>query len=190
MVAKSAFVEHNTRMGAMWNVIAPNVVLAERRVIDLGCGYGELAYRCHVMGAAHVLGVDREISQLLGTKKTWKGQLRGLVFAEMNIDALVEHDHQWKPPFDVAFCMSVLPYLRSWRRTLTWMQSKFTTAVIECQYSGDGPGPAELRDDQDMQYALGQVGWASVERIGGSVVEDRGAVRSIWHCQNGGLLNG
>ena len=75
-------------MGQMWKAIAPNVALADLRVIDLGCGAGDLAYRCHVAGAAHVLGVDRDLHNLIGQKKKWKGQIRGLVFAEMNIDAL------------------------------------------------------------------------------------------------------
>ena len=65
------------------------------------------------------------------------------------------------------------------------MQSKFDTSVIECQYSGDGPGPHELRDDQDMRYVLAAAGWNDAEVIGGSVVEDRGAVRTMWRCRNG-----
>lgn len=184
MVAKSTGVEHNTRMGQMWSAIAPAVDLVDKRVIDLGCGYGDLAYRAHVAGAAHVLGVDRDLKPVGIQKKKWKGQIRGLTFAEMNIDALVEGNHRFKPPFDMAFCMSVLPYLRSWRDALAWLQLRFPISIIECQYWGDGPGPPELRDDQDLRYALEQLGWAHVDVIGGSVVEDRGAVRTIWRCIN------
>lgn len=173
--------EHNTRMPKIWAAIETAVEIEGKRVIDLGCGGGDLVRRCHLAGAKHVLGIDRDPDLVFGRKKTWKGVVRGVVLAEMNINALVARNHQWDPPFDIAFCMSVLPYLRPWQDALRWIHATFDLAVIECQYWTDGPGPAEIRDAGDMKYLL-QQHWDRVDLIGASYVVDSGAARDIWRC--------
>ena len=168
-------------MPEIWTAIEASVEIEGKRVIDLGCGGGDLVRCCHVAGAEHVLGIDRDPDLVFNQEKTWKDAGRGVVLAEMNIDVLAANNHQWDPPFDIAFCMSVLPYLRPWQDALRWIHATFKLAVIECQYWGDGPGPAELRDTQDMKIMLQQQ-WPRVELIGGSYVDDNNAVRDIWRC--------
>lgn len=175
--------EHNTRAAQQWEIISRAVDFRGKRVIDLGCGYGDLVYRAMTADAEYVRGVDKDLSPI-PERQLWDDErtLRAS-FELIDLDEFVAGGWGFTPPFDVAVCMSVLPYLRDLRAALGWMAARFPTSIIECQYWGDGPGPAFIRSDDDMRELLRR-SWAYVEMLGGTFVKDRGAIRSIWLCED------
>lgn len=175
--------EINTRMPEIWSAMS-EIDFQDKRIIDLGCGHGDLVWRIHKAGARTVWGVDKELVMPEGpalSTKTIEEEFP-VIFSQLDIDEQVEKDWTFLPKFSIATCMSVLPYLNNIRRTLSWMASTFNTSIIECQYSGDGPGLIYLKDDHDMKTLL-RTNWEKVEILGYSLVKERNKHRTIWLCE-------
>jgi trans-aconitate 2-methyltransferase len=83
----------------------------DARIIDLGCGTGELTARLHQrLGAQHTLGVDRSCSMLLGSDER---TLPGLEFLEADIADVAKGALEQCPAgaFDVVFSNAALHWL-------------------------------------------------------------------------------
>lgn len=178
---------HNTRAPEQWRIISEHVDFDDKTVLDLGCGYGDLLWRAWGAGAFQFWGIDYSSSIVK----------RGNDFARKENDFtlvdFIERDiEKWildvaekfgDITFDIIICFSVLPYLADPVAALHWIREHSTQALIECQLAGDGPGFDWLKSSQDMRRWLDSIGWKSVERIGWTVIKDRGTSRGIWLCQ-------
>ena len=56
----------NTRAESMWRIISQRVDFRQKSVVDLGCGHGEMLWRCYLAGAEEVRGIEREWKKYLG----------------------------------------------------------------------------------------------------------------------------
>ena len=175
---------HNQRAPEQWRIISGHVDFEGKTVLDLGCGYGDIMHRCHNTGARYVLGLDKDMN-LSGLLSDKRQIINYLDYAFCDMDSGLS---QWvydrsNPGWNIIICFSVLPYLTDPTATLHWIRQHSEQALIECQLSGDGPGPDWLKCPQDMRRWLDSIGWQSVERIGETTVKDRGTKRGIWLCQ-------
>jgi SAM-dependent methyltransferase len=171
---------HNTRSPAQWEIISRHIDFADKTVIDLGCGYGDLLFRIADAGAEIVIGVENDFSIYQKLQKRSRGWPEIVVSPAHIYDVLPDVSG-----YDVAICFSVLPYLERWYYVLRWMRRFSKVALIEVQYQGDGPGrtwPARIRDDYQMRILL-ELLWDDVSPIGKTHVEGRGVDRTIWLCK-------
>lgn len=160
----------NTRSPEQWAIISKEVEFARKKVLDLGCGHGDLLVFAQNAGA-NVLGVD--------IKLTPTTKLREIPVLPMSIQ-----DYLLRRPshFDVVFCFSVLPYIRDVGTILDGMRHIADIALIECQLVGDGPG---TMTEAELWEILAER-WESVRQIGRTVVVGRNTERPIWLCERGG----
>lgn len=172
---------HNTRAPEQWRIISEHVDFDGKTVLDLGCGYGDLLRFADCKGnALEVWGYESNTEILASLwQATHPFRNKKPIYMRQNIDDMVIAENAVA---DIIFCFSVLPYLFNPAATLHWMRKHSTQALIECQLAGDGPGFDWLKTSQDMRRWLDSIGWESVERIGWTVVKDRGTSRGIWLC--------
>lgn len=179
---------HNKRANEQWQIISSHIDFDNKTVLDLGCGYGDILALCQQSGA-NVLGIeqDKEICKYL--KNNWILVINcdlekwiQKVSAKLDTSVL-----EWlEEPvihFDIVICFSVLPYLNNPDAVLRWIADHSDIALIECQYAGDGPGFSGIKNDNDMQKWLFEVGWQSAEAIGKTLVDYRNKYRTIWCCR-------
>jgi SAM-dependent methyltransferase len=177
---------HNTRAPEQWRIISKHVDFEGKTVLDLGCGYGDLLWRAWAAGCVDSIGIDHNpelVLELLEREITLAGNVG---FSCISIECAIAGgvlDGSVFGKWDTTICFSVLPYLANPTATLRWIREHSTQALIECQLAGDGPGFDWLESPQDMRRWLDSIGWKSVERIGETVIKDRGAKRGIWLCQ-------
>lgn len=165
----ASFVPINTRSPEQWDIIRAEVDFVGKKVLDLGCGHGDLLMFAQNAGA-NVLGVDN--------KSTITTKQRKIPVLPMSIQ-----DYLLRRPshFDVVFCFSVLPYVRDIDAILDGLRDIADIAFVEVQLKGDGPGTmteAEL-------WGLLAEQWESVRKIGHTVVQGRNTERPIWLCERG-----
>ena len=173
---------HNTRSPEQWRIISEHVEFDGKMVLDLGCGYGDLLWRAWDAGSDSILGVesDTEIQRAIGDIAHEFGTM--VVSYRDRIEDHTGAAALGHRQYDIIICFSVLPYLTDPTATLHWIHQHSTQALIECQLAGDGPGFDWLKGPQDMRRWLDSIGWERVERIGETVIEDRGCKRGIWLC--------
>lgn len=161
----------NTRASEQWNIIRQHVDFTGKTVIDLGCGHCDILKIALQVGAQCCVGVDKVDKELSRIGKC-------IVF-QANIEEWVKDR---TIPYDISICFSTLPYLSNPSAVLFWMQRHTDIALVECQYSGDGPGFKWLRGDNDMRRWLNDVGWREIQPIGTTLVKGRDRERTIWMC--------
>jgi 2-polyprenyl-3-methyl-5-hydroxy-6-metoxy-1,4-benzoquinol methylase len=154
----------------MWEIISAHVDFEDMQVLDLGCGYGDFVWRAANEGA-YVTAVEKDIviadiAYEQVSKILWPTEYAIIVD---DIDRIVDEDDSLYKGYDIIMCTSVLPYLSNVDLTLHWIRNNCDVAIIECQYSGDGPG-------------LESAGFGSIEAIGRTDVKIRPAYRTIWRC--------
>lgn len=160
---------YNTRSPKQLEIIRKHVDFKGKRVIDLGCGYGDITRGAVDDGAAHVVGVDKDGTILNSTAN------RYITHVAADIE-----DYKPSNDYDVAICFSVLPYLKDPMRFLERMSRLADKSLIECQYVGDGPG--FVRDDAEMKEIL-LTFWNTALPIGKTEVAYRNVERTIWLCR-------
>lgn len=171
---------HNTRSLQQWDIINKHINFIGKRVIDLGCGYGDILFRCWEW-AANCTAIDDSLDHQMEKRLRDFAQNEGFTFYNTDIEDLLL---TWQPEkFDVAICFSVLPYILDTDAVLKWMSQYAQVSLIECQYYGDGPGFEWLQNDDEMRLWL-QDFWSSTEIIGKTLVKERHKYRMIWMCQN------
>lgn len=177
----------NQRADEMWRQIVAAVDFRGKSVMDLGCGHGDFSVLALESGAVYVTAVDKDFiaahNALDAIREAgYNNSDRAMVVVD-NIDRIVHIDEGRYDKHDIIMCFSVLPYLDSIGATLKWIYDNSDTALIECQYFDDGPGPEDIVDDGDMEFLLHNTGWEDVEKIGETDVVIRPAFRSIWKCK-------
>ena len=168
---------HNTRSPQQWDIISKHVDFKDKSVLDLGCGYGDILFRCWQAGA-RCKGLESDINVF-----------NDVISRSPDYDIILLHwdleDYIKDNPkrYDITICFSVLPYLRQPFSVLEWMQSQSKVSLIECQYAGDGPGFGMIQNDENMADWLRLAGWQSVEPIGYTMVKEGRFKRTIWCCR-------
>lgn len=167
----------NKRAPEMWDLVTDRVDFTDKLVMDIGCGTGDFLWRAMEAGAEHVYGIEIDPDTAREARRNCKKMgHEPTVFIEDACD-LEPAD------YDVAICFSVIPYLGNPVKVMDWMSLYSDISLVECQYHGDGPGPSNLKNDEDMAQFLG-VFWDHVEPIGSTDVVIRPAKRTIWLCTN------
>ena len=179
----NSFRPENQRSEEMWKFISKNVDFSGKRVVDLGCGYGDFSFYAWMKGAKAVLSIDNDPSfffHLFLSRKRYFPKA-SIAFVNSDIEDL------WGSleliVIDIAMCFSVLPYLKRPEAFLKNVHEYCEVLLLEVQYYGDGPGPEWLKTDDDMKNLLARVGWNEYRIIGGTTVEERNTYRPIWLCK-------
>ena len=168
----------SSRAQEMWKFISSTVDFEGKLVVDIGCGYGDFALLAATHGAERVDAIDVNPGILNHASNRSNG-MYPIKFKR--IDA--ENAPLPQGTYDVGFCFSVLPYTKKPQRLVRRMAHACTICLIECQYSGDGPGYHFLKGDEDMKmWLLSSADFKTVSPIGSSLVEGRDKRRTIWLC--------
>jgi len=179
----------NERAWDMFSIMVTAYDFSGSRIIDIGCGYGDILAYAARNGASYLVGIDFDEAclRLTGNK------LNGAVSDGYSINYRLEREdiNDWimwawmdGEHFDVAICTSVIPYLRDKYSALLLMSMIADHSIIEMQYYGDGPGPEFIKNDVDMEKWLLDV-WSRVRKIGQTYTGRDPAYRSIWMCSEG-----
>lgn len=175
----------NTRASEIFDAINRNVNLVGADVLDLGCGYGDLAIFSLVSGARHVTFVDKSPDMTSMTEaKIIARAPSGTTWESLVLDIDDRSQLAALKYYHVAYCTSVLPYLANKDMVLSFLAARTQTSIIEMQYYGDGPGPPEIKNDEDMLAWLSRF-WVCVEKIGQTYTGRSPEHRSIWKCDTG-----
>jgi SAM-dependent methyltransferase len=180
----------NTRAAEIFEAINRTVNLVGADVLDLGCGYGDLAVFSLINGARHVTIVDKNVDMVLAAQeKIIQNAPDSVTWESLVVDIDDRSQLSALKYYHVGYCTSVLPYLQNRAMLLSFLAFRVETAIIEMQYYGDGPGPVGIQNDDDMLvWLLGF--WADVEKIGQTYTGRSPAHRSIWKCSGGDGVSG
>lgn len=173
--------DHNQRAEKLWETIEGQAEWEGARVVDLGCGHGDMLWRACKAGAGMVLGIDQDIDALHGclNRKRHYGVEFGIL--GFRLEYWLRNDLDMKQ-FDIAICFSVLPYLNmDYQETLRAVSKITSTLFLEVQYWGDGPAKPTFIDDGDARTMLNRF-FPEVEAIGGTVVKHGAHTRTVWKC--------
>jgi 16S rRNA A1518/A1519 N6-dimethyltransferase RsmA/KsgA/DIM1 with predicted DNA glycosylase/AP lyase activity len=139
----------NRRANAMFEQIAQHVDFTNKVVMDIGSGYCDLAMKAVDAGAAKVLCLEKSPAVFDQALRKIEDTKYGTFIEILNIDAEdLIHSLVDSYRVDIAFCTSVLPYLRSPEMMIKWMAEHADVSLIEVQYIGDGPGDDFLIEDE------------------------------------------
>ena len=168
----------NTRSPKMWRLMSSSVNWLGARVLDLGCGEGDMLIHCAQAGAKEVWGVDHdwEVINRAAHRTVSYPSIHTVRYDALGWLDMICRD------YDVILCLSTLPYLGV-RMGLEAIRAHCKVVIIECQYRGDGPGPAFLKGDDDMQELLAQAGFKYITKLGHTHVEGRDTNRTIWRVE-------
>ena len=174
--------DKNTRASEIWRIVNTHVDFKGKKVLDAGCGQGDMLWRIWEAGAAHILGVDVDPQIVVAVRERLKKHGYGDMPIRVEVFDLEEWTRMTWGFQDVVLSFSVLPYMKNLHYALKNIYTCSKVAVIEIQYWGDGKGPSIVRDDDDMRELLRWAGWSSIEAIGSTLVRDRNKLRTIWRC--------
>jgi 2-polyprenyl-3-methyl-5-hydroxy-6-metoxy-1,4-benzoquinol methylase len=175
---------HNTRAPQICEIVTQAVDFTGKKVLDLGCGYGDLMICAARAGASAVSGIDHMPTVTSIARSNIAEAGLGhicLVYNPMDIDKLAAFTIPMFQDIDIVFCFSVLPYLRNIPGVAGWMRKMFKMAFFEIQSEGDGPGLEFLGND-DIVFRFLNYYWDNVAIIGQTLVKDRNKYRTIWMC--------
>jgi len=145
---------HNLRSEKQWDIITEHVDFSGKKVIDYGCGYADILRRALILGGAeYCAGVEEDWNVVKATIQKFPRGAFDPSFRIFNENAEEFVTTRDGMSFDVGVCFAVLPYLGNADDFLHNMSSACLTALIECQYVGDGPG--NVFGDKDMEEWLG-----------------------------------
>lgn len=170
----------NVRSEDMWRYISGAHSFYNETVTDFGCGYGDMCLSLLENGAQYVAAIDADMKMLIETRDRTTA-FDNIHFFNVNIDDIASGKFLINPT-DVAFCFSVIPYLRDPMSLLAYLSKNFRKVFLEVQYYGDGPGPPWWTNDCDFKDTLVKVNFWNVTKIGSTTVEGRNTERTIWMC--------
>jgi len=165
--------DYNTRANDMWRPISQAVNFRKKRVIDLGCGYGDFTWRAHIAGAKWVKGID-EVELFVSSTKD-------IELMNIDINELVKGSVIILAQADICMCFSVLAYLNDIPATLQWMADNFKISLIEVRYEPEPFNTGISNDEQMLNLLLRHFEYA--KPLGRTHVVDRDAYRTIWMCR-------
>jgi hypothetical protein len=187
----------NVRSNDMWGYIEPVITefaavappeppLSGLHVVDFGSGYGDLVIAALSAGAASATCVDSDYDNLaILSANAGKRDLVGprLIQCRIDLNSIDVLEDKLNKRYDVGICTSVLPYLNRPASLLEFMSKRCDISIIECQYSGDGPGIKTIANDTDMRTWLSAY-WKNVDAIGRTHVVMRDKYRTLWACSS------
>ncbi len=151
-------------------------------VLDLGCGYGDLLLASVRVGATRVIGLDGDGRVLnIASEKLARYASDNVEWAFNKMDIDDRKELSTLQYYDIAFCTSVLPYLKNRDMLLSFLNCRSTISFVEMQYYGDGPGPKDIKTDGDMRRLLLKH-FGDVKKIGQTYTGRTPPHRSIWKC--------
>ncbi|KKN78082.1 hypothetical protein LCGC14_0353090 [marine sediment metagenome] len=177
-------------LGASLNLTLP---LKGKSFLDLGCFQGDFVALAAAEGMnAH--GFDQggfrsdENSIEIGRKLWSKFPFGSIYLHQYNlVEPRINPDGPY--PFDVVMMFSTWPYVVrdfGWElacSTLTrWIRDS-EVLFFETQLYGDGPGPEQLKTDNDVASLLDSLGATTVNPIGTFPVTGRPASRTVWEVR-------
>lgn len=171
----------NTRAMQLWHIISQHVDFRKRYVADLGCGHGEMLWRCLIAGAEHVCGFDKEMKPNAVQQAAIYSQI---MMVDTDLSEAINHGMPYwlrENTWGVALCLSVLPYLDNHTLALKWMARHFPVTVLEVQYEPE-PYNIGIANDEQMFTLLRQSGFKNVHQIGRTYIRSRNAHRTVWKC--------
>jgi SAM-dependent methyltransferase len=175
---------HNQRAPEIWEIIGnTNTLFRDKTVLDLGCGYGDMVLYAANAGAAHVRGIDNDESIVQAASERAATLRDSVSINHADIDELMLQVGDKAPTFvfyDIAFCFSVLPYLKDAPAALAYLAKYAKVTFIEWQYTGDGPG--NVSGIKEMRQILSRH-WNSIKNIGHTLAKEEQVRRDIWMCQ-------
>ena len=182
--------QSNVRADEMASVISGGFKFNGKRIVDFGCGYGDMMNHALSGGAWYVLGVDKDQGVINAASRKCKkhpGKHHSFYRGDFENEGVFENaldicrGTALDKKLDVAFCFSVLPYLEDPTWFVNRLRENFNNVFMEAQYIGDGPGNF-ARDDGDMSKWLRDRGFDIAMLLGRTHVEGRNTYRSIWRC--------
>jgi len=167
----------NNRAPEMWKIIRPHLPRKIENALDLGCGGGDMLWRLYAIGAKKVIGIDSVMSPIVVERaRGFPGKIELLQY---DIEKL-PHVTGPQLKFDVAFCFSVIPYLKNPITVARWIRGASKLCFFECQYSHEDPFPASFTGDKEFDGYLKHVGFRKRTKIGETEIVIRPGTRSIW----------
>lgn len=190
MTTKFGGLPTNERARSIFDLIkATGVEFNGAQIFDLGCGYGDLLLLSLQSGATHAFGIDIDEQNIEICQKKLSRYAPvgcGWTFLTINVDlpANLERLSSIGYTTDIAYCISVLPYIHNRGVILDFLSDTSDEVFIEMQYYGDGPGIPEIKNDEDMFALLSQY-FSSVKNIGKTYTGRSGVPhRTLWMCDN------
>lgn len=175
---------HNKRSPEQWEIITESVNVTGKMIVDFGCGRADLLWMAARNGAflCHGMDGDKEVIEANRNTASYY-RSRGYDWERRVFFSLVDLDGDWNPAtyYDIAICFAVIPYLGRPKRMLRRMRRFSKIALVEIQYTGDGPG--KLDGDEEAIKLFKRVGWKQIEPLGHTVVPYRGTERVIWKLE-------
>lgn len=181
--------QRNLRADNMAKIVNNVYRFNSKRVVDFGCGYGDMMNTALLGAAWYVLGVDKNMGAIgIASRKCQNHPSKHHSFYRGDFENEGVFDNildmmEFGPgeKLDAAFCFSVLPYLEDPVLFVNRLRENFKDVFIEAQYIGDGPGNF-VRDDKEMSKWLRSCGFDVAMHLGQTFIEDRSKYRSIWRC--------
>jgi len=170
------FTPYNTRFPLMWNQLRKYVDFRNMSFVDLGCGGGDMVRAVSRIEGTNCIGIDKNIDREKIKPKS------NISWIDGDLNDVNRYMGLLINSADIVSCFSVLPYLDNYIGLLRKMAVWVPYSLIEMQYSGDGPGPKDIENDEDMERLLYSCGYVLVYWIGQTHLEIRDASRSIWLC--------
>lgn len=115
--------------------------VTSKRVLCLGCGFGEECARIRHLGASEVVGIDLSSNNIAEAKQRYQG----LNFHVMDMEQLA-FPHA---SFDVVFSSLALHYLDDWRRALGEIHKVLTPEGVFVLSTHHPAGWSALREEND-----------------------------------------
>lgn len=170
--------DHNKRSAALWALIEPEFDWRGKRVVDLGCGHGDMLWRIKQAGAKRVTGVENGRVAIAAAWKTIKHMQVDVRLASVNLDRWLLSKRKGR--YDAVLCLSVLPYLWvNYHEALKGIRECAPVLFFEVQCIGDGPGK-EVNNDDDIRALLMQY-YNNVDILGHTMAKGE-YPRAVWHC--------
>jgi SAM-dependent methyltransferase len=96
--------------GRLWRIIAPHLdSLKGKRVLDIGCNAGYMAFACERAGAIPVLGIDEQAHFIRQAEFVREVLALNAQFSRVSL-----YDFAPEEPFDVVLFCGVLYHLENW----------------------------------------------------------------------------
>ncbi len=169
---------------ARWKAISEHYDFTGKSVLDLGGNYGHFAFRALAAGASRVVVIDPEETEIAaGPLFVEAYGYENIEFISARAPAALE---ALEERFDVAFALSMLPYLRyqggdgAMAEAVTWLEKNVDEAVfVEPQLDGDSVGPHYWKDNKYVADYFAAAGFTDCRVVGTGFLAGLRAKRDI-----------
>lgn len=181
-----------TVLGALGASLTFKLPLKGKTFLDLGCFQGDFVALAAAEGMI-ATGIDQggfrsgEDSIEIG-RTLWADFPFGEIWLS-RANIILDNPKQWAG-YDIVMMFSTWPYIvkdHGWDRACEVLRDIVNNNEVlffETQLAGDGPGPAQLKTDSDVEIMLHHYAGASkIKNIGTFPVTGRPASRTVWEVR-------